>query len=147
NPALAEDVVSEAFLEVWRTAERFQGKSQVSTWLLAIARNKAFQSLRSRPMARLDEEDAAAELADSADDPETALDRQHRRALLRRCLAQLPPAHRELLDLVYYHGKGVAEVAQIVGLPPGTVKSRMHCARGRIAALLRASGVAGFAEC
>ena len=48
NAALSEDIVSEVFLEVWHRADRFQGKSQVSTWLLAIARNKALQALRSR---------------------------------------------------------------------------------------------------
>jgi RNA polymerase sigma-70 factor (ECF subfamily) len=146
NAALAEDVVSEAYLEVWRTAERFQGKSAVATWLFAIARNKALQALRSRPMSSLDGEEAAA-AADDADDPETVLNGQYRRAMIRRCLAQLPPAQRELLDLVYYHGKAIAEVAQIVGVPAGTVKSRMHDARGRIATLLRRSGIAAFAEC
>jgi RNA polymerase sigma-70 factor (ECF subfamily) len=147
NVTLAEDAVSETFLDVWRTADRFQGRSSVSTWLFAIARHKALQALRSRPLVCLEDEEAGAAAVDDADDPETALNGQYRRAMIRRCLAQLPPAQRELLDLVYYHGKGIAEVAQIVGIPAGTVKSRMHDARGRIAALLRRSGVAEFAEC
>jgi RNA polymerase sigma-70 factor, ECF subfamily len=61
-------------------------------------------------------------------------------AVLRQCLTQLSPAHREVIDLVYYHEKSIAEVAEIIGAPENTVKTRMFHARKRIAALLDARG-------
>ena len=124
NAALSEDIVSEVFLEIWRRPGRFEGKAQVSTWMFAIARNKALQALRSRWQKPSDEE-GAAEVVDSADDPETAVHEKSRSIVLRKCLSRLSPIQREIVDLVYYHEKSVAEVAQIVGIPTGTVKTRM----------------------
>jgi RNA polymerase sigma-70 factor (ECF subfamily) len=68
----AEDLISEVFLDVWRQADRFEGRSTVSTWLLAIARFKALSALRRKPDEELDDESAAA-IEDDADDPEMAL--------------------------------------------------------------------------
>ncbi len=62
-------------------------------------------------------------------------------ALLRQCLGQLSPAHREIVDLVYYHERSVDEVATILGVPAATVKTRMFHARKRLAELLRAAGI------
>jgi RNA polymerase sigma-70 factor (ECF subfamily) len=124
NAALSEDIVSEVFLEVWRRPGRFEGKAQVSTWMFAIARNKALQALRSR-WQKPSDEDRAAEVVDSADDPEAAVHEKRRSIVLRECLSRLSPIQREIVDLVYYHEKSVAEVAQIVGIPTGTVKTRM----------------------
>jgi RNA polymerase sigma-70 factor, ECF subfamily len=135
NETLAEDMVSEVFLDAWRYAGRFEQRSQVSTWLLAIARNKAISALRRRQDEALDE-DAIALVEDPSDDPEEALAKNDRAALLRRCLAQLSPAHREVIDLVYYHEKSVEEAAQITGIPPATVKTRMYYARQQLAALV-----------
>src|SRR5918994_6497721 len=73
--ATAEDLISEVFLDVWRQAGRFEGRSQVSTWLLAIARFKALSVLRRKPEQELDEETAEA-LEDNADDPEVTLDKK-----------------------------------------------------------------------
>jgi RNA polymerase sigma-70 factor, ECF subfamily len=146
NAPLSEDIVSEVFLEVWRRPERFEARSQVSTWLFAIARNKALQALRSRRQNWLDE-DGVADLVDSADDPEAALHEKSRSMVLRRCLSLLSPIQREIVDLVYYHEKSVAEVAQIVGIPTGTVKTRMFRARCRIAELLAEAGLDQFQDC
>jgi RNA polymerase sigma-70 factor (ECF subfamily) len=68
------------------------------------------------------------------------LQKESESAALRQCLTQLSPAQREIIDLVYYHEKSVAEVAEIIGAPQNTVKSRMFHARKRIAALLDARG-------
>jgi RNA polymerase sigma-70 factor (ECF subfamily) len=140
NPALAEEVVSEVFLNVWRRAATFDAKCQVSTWLLAIARHKAVSVLRRRLETDLDEE-VAATIADPCDDAETMLHRQDRSRIIRRCLAQLSPSHREIIDLVYYHEKSVDEVARIVDAPKSTVKTRMFYARNHMAKLLSAAGV------
>ena len=140
NVSLAEDTVSEVFLEVWRGAGAFKRKSHVSTWLLAIARNKAMTALRRQMDGHLCE-DAAAALVDGSDDPETTAHQISRGAVIRKCLMQLPPTLREVVDLVYYHEKSVAEVAQIVGVPEGTIKTRMFHARNRMSALLEGLGI------
>lgn len=140
NRATAEDLVSETFAEIWRQASRFEARSKASTWILGIARYKALSSLRQRHVDQLD--DGAFELvADPMDDPETNMHKNKRAALLRDCLAQLPPAQRELLDLIYYHEQSVADVARIVGVPENTVKTRAFHARKRVAALLAERGV------
>ena len=140
DSSLAEDVVSEVFIDVWRQADRFKGKSQVSTWMLAIARYKALSALRARSHEQLDD-DAAMAIADPADDAETTLDDQNRSAVVQKCLSQLSAIHREVLDLVYYHEKSVDEVAQIVGVPASTVKTRMFYARKGMERLLTAAGL------
>ena len=146
NAALSEDIVSEVFLEVWRRPDRFEGKAQVSTWMFAIARNKALQALRSR-WQKPSDEDGAAEVVESADDPDAAVHEKSRSIVLRKCLSRLSPIQREIVDLVYYHEKSVAEVAQIVGIPAGTVKTRMFRARSRIAELLAEAGLDEFQDC
>jgi RNA polymerase sigma-70 factor, ECF subfamily len=136
----AEDLISEVFLDVWRQAGKFEARSAVSTWLLAIARYKALSALRRRPDEVLDEE-AAAAIEDPADDPEVALEKKDKGEILRKCLTALSPEHREIIDLVYYHEKSVEEVAEIVGIPENTVKTRMFYARKRLSELLKAAGV------
>jgi RNA polymerase sigma-70 factor (ECF subfamily) len=140
NQTLAEDLISEVFLDVWRQAGRFEARSAVSTWLLAIARFKALSSLRKRSEEELDEE-AAAAVEDPGDDPEVAVQKKDKSEVLRKCIAQLSAEHREIVDLVYYHEKSVEEVAQIVGIPENTVKTRMFYARKRLSELLKAAGV------
>jgi RNA polymerase sigma-70 factor (ECF subfamily) len=140
DPSAAEDLISEVFLDVWRQASRFEGRSAVSTWLLAIARFKALSALRRRGDEELDEEKAAA-IPDTADDPEAAVTKKDTSAILRQCMTQLSQEHREVLDLVYYHEKSVEEVAEIVGIPENTVKTRMFYARKRLGEMLKAAGV------
>ena len=143
NQTLAEDLVSEVFFDVWRQAEGFESKSQVSTWLLAIARYKALSAMRRRTDEHLDDQ-MAATIEDTSDDPETVVNTKDRATIIQKCLTQLSPAHREVIDLVYYHEKSVDEVAQIVGVPPATVKTRMFYARSKMADLLKQSGVHAF---
>lgn len=140
DPGKAEDLISEVFLDVWRQAGRFEGRSQVSTWLLSIARFKALSALRKRPDAELDEETAGA-IEDTADTPEVAIQKKDKSQALRECLKSLSPEHREVIDLVYYHEKSIEEVAEIVGIPENTVKTRMFYARKRLSELLKAAGV------
>jgi RNA polymerase sigma-70 factor (ECF subfamily) len=140
DESVAEDLISEVFLDVWRQAGRFEGRSQVSTWLLAIARFKALSALRRRSDEELDDETAEA-IEDPTDDPEIALEKKDKSAAIRKCLERLSAEHREIIDLVYYHEKSVEEVAQIVGIPENTVKTRMFYARKRLAELLKATGI------
>ena len=141
NEATAEDLISEVFLDVWRQAGKFEGRSAVSTWLLSIARFKALSALRrKRPEEELDEETAEA-IEDQCDDPEVALEKKDKGAVMRQCLTGLSAEHREIIDLVYYHEKSVEEVAEIVGIPEATVKTRMFYARKKLAELLKAQGI------
>jgi RNA polymerase sigma-70 factor, ECF subfamily len=135
DAASAEDVVSEAFIEVWRQADRFEGRSSVSTWIMSIARFKALSVRRRRQETVLDEK-LAETVADQSSSPEQIVLEMDRSAQLRACLTQLSPDHREIIDLVYYHDKTIEEVAEIVGVPKNTVKTRMFYARRRLAELL-----------
>src|SRR5712691_3310128 len=90
NTSLAEDLVSEVFLDVWRQADGFEAKCQVSTWLLAIARYKALSALRRRSDQQLDDEMAAA-IADPSDDPETMAHTRNRNTIVQKCLTELSP--------------------------------------------------------
>jgi RNA polymerase sigma-70 factor, ECF subfamily len=136
SEALAEDLLSEVFLDVWRQADRFEGRSSVSTWLMSIARYKALSVRRARTEDELTEEIEAA-IVDTADDPEAALQEKDRGGLLRQALTHLSPDHREIIDLVYYHDKSIAECAEVIGIPVATVKTRMFYARRKLAELVK----------
>ena len=96
SEAAAEDLTSEVFLGVWRHAHRFEARSSVTTWLLAIARYKALAELRRRPELACDE--AAAQTSDPADDPEATFAIKHRGEIVRDCLGRLSRRHREVID-------------------------------------------------
>ena len=137
----AEDVVSEVFFVVWRQAGRFEYRSEVSTWVLAIARYKAISVMRQRQDEPL--EDAAAhEIVDEANDFQVALEKKDTAAVLRGCLTRLSAKHREVIDLVYYHEKSVNEVAEIIGVPTNTVKTRLFYARQQMRKLYEQTAMA-----
>ena len=138
NETLAEDLVSDVFLDVWRQASRFEGRSSVSTWLIAIARFKAISARRRRADAELDDV-VESTVADTADDPAVVLEKKNRDETLRAALTRLSAEHKEIIDLVYYHEKSVDECAQIIGVPAGTVKTRMFYARKKLAELVQAA--------
>ena len=139
---LAEDLTSEVFLSVWQQAHRFEARSAVTTWLLAIARYKALAELRRRPQAASSEREST-DISDPANTPDVAFEIKHRGEILRKCLARLSREHREVIDLVYYHEKSVQEVAEIIGIGGNTVKTRMFYARKQLSKLLAAEGVVG----
>jgi len=140
NAAAAEDLLNEVFLDVWRHAGRFEARSKVSTWILAIAHFKAAALRRRRGFNQLDDEVAEA-IEDPGENPETAALKQSSYAAIRECLTRLSPDHRKILDLIYYHEQSIAEVARIIGVPENTVKTRAYYARKRVAQLLAERGV------
>ena len=140
DEAAAEDVLADVFLDVWRQAGRFEGRSAVSTWLLSIARFKALSHVRQRTEAPLDEDYAAA-IIDEADDPEINIAKRDKGAVLRKCIEKLSSEHREMIELVYYHEKSVEDVAKIVGIPAATVKTRLFYARQKLSELCKRAGV------
>jgi len=135
DEALAEDLLSEVFLDVWRHAASFEARTSLSTWLLAIARYKALSARRRRTDAELDEATVST-VPDTADDPEVTLQKKNRAEALRQSLPRLSPEHREVIDLAYYHGKSVKEIAEIVSINEATVKTRMFYARRKLAELV-----------
>ncbi|RPI42992.1 MAG: sigma-70 family RNA polymerase sigma factor [Hyphomicrobiaceae bacterium] len=140
DEAVAEELTNEVFMEVSRSAVRFQGSSTPQTWVLSIAHHRAVSSLRKRREQPWDAE-RASEIADADDNPETVAQKRDKSALMRRCVEALSPQHREIIDLVYYHELSIAEAADVVGIPEGTVKTRMFYARRRLSELLKAAGV------
>ena len=140
DEAQAEELTNEVFMEVWRNAGRYEGRSQVTTWLLSIARNRAISRMRKRRELEWNE-DEAAEIVDEDDDPEVSLQKQDKALALRRCLDALSREHREIVDLVYYQERSVSEVAEIVGIPENTVKTRLFYARKKLSELMNAQGI------
>lgn len=136
DEGLAEDVTAETFCEVWRAAAAtFKGQARVSTWLLAIARNLAISTLRRKSEQALDES-AALNLEDGADNPEVAAAKKQRNAIVAHCLKSLSAPHRELIEFFYFQDKSIAEVAELMGIPVNTVKTRMFHVRRRLKMLL-----------
>jgi RNA polymerase sigma-70 factor, ECF subfamily len=141
NAAIADDLVSQVFLDVWRSANRFENRARVSTWLLSIARLKALSSLRKQAHESIDQDNVVG-IVDAADTPEAAFERKKTNAMLRACINKLSPAQREIIDLFYYREKSVAEASEIVGIPYATAKSRMFYARKQLAKMLVSAGFA-----
>jgi RNA polymerase sigma-70 factor, ECF subfamily len=137
---IAEDVTNEVFMEVWRNAATFEGRSSPATWLLSIAHNRAVSVLRKRRELSWDEE-KANEIADTDDNPEVVAQKSDKSAVMRRCLDGLSAEHRTIVDLVYYHEQSIAEVSAVLGIPEATVKTRMFYARKKLSELLKAAGV------
>ncbi|WP_298875114.1 sigma-70 family RNA polymerase sigma factor [uncultured Bradyrhizobium sp.] len=139
NPAVVDDLVNQVFLDVWRSASRFENRARVATWLLSIARFKAISTWRERTHEDIDQADALG-VVDTGDRPDMALDREETKGILRACIDRLSPAHREIIELLYYREKSVAEVSGMIGIPQATVKSRIFYARKHLARILMEAG-------
>jgi RNA polymerase sigma factor (sigma-70 family) len=126
---LAEDVVQDSFLGVWRNAARYaELKGSVRGWLLAIVRHRAIDALRRRKagVALGEESDAPLPAALTIPDPWPEVAGRLEAEQVRRALASLPPAQREVIELAYFDGLTQREVAARTRAPLGTVKSRMR---------------------
>jgi RNA polymerase sigma factor (sigma-70 family) len=129
RPQTVEEVLNDAMLVVWRKAGSFNGQSKVSTWIFAIAYHKALKAIK-----RFDEPVEAGEEAfdESESGPENQLMQRQRCALLLQQLGRMSADHRAVIELTYYHGYAYREIAQIMGCPVDTVKTRMFHARRRL---------------
>lgn len=144
DESAAEDLLQEVFLRLWTHAAQWSGEGSVAGWLLRIATNVALNHLRSArrrpvrplPAAELDNEDDPTSgcLADeSALDPAELLERAEALESLRRSVDALPEAKRAVMRMVHEEDMSIADVAERLGIPEGTVKSRLHYAIRRIA--------------
>ena len=148
----AEDLLQEVFLRVWMCAEQWDGRGAVKAWLFQIATNQALNHLRAvqrRRQCPLDEMavNAASDEADEEDDslmpawmidsaslgPEALLERAEQHELLWRLVDALPDEKRAVVHLVYESEMELRDVASTLGVPEGTVKSRLHYAMKRLA--------------
>jgi RNA polymerase sigma-70 factor (ECF subfamily) len=137
--ALAQDAVQDAFLAAWRTAASFDPKrGSASTWLLTLVHRRAVDLVRREERRGGDPLDDAPVASGEATD-ETAEIREQRRSV-QAALLQLPPDQREALELAYYGGLSQSELAEQLGVPLGTVKSRMFAGLGKLRELLDAEG-------
>jgi RNA polymerase sigma-70 factor, ECF subfamily len=138
--SLAEDAVQEAFLAVWRSADRFSPeRAKPSTWILTLVHRRAVDLVRKEERRRADPIDDLAHPAGEATDEEAAL-RSKRRAV-QEALRRLPDDQREALELAYYGGLSQSELAERLGQPLGTIKSRMFTGLARLRDLLAESGL------
>jgi RNA polymerase sigma-70 factor (ECF subfamily) len=135
---IAEDVVNDTLFAAWKQASRFESRSSVATWLMAIARYKALTA-RSRQRIPTEPLDDDPELyVDPADRPDELAVREDVSRDLRRCVKALPVEQGLLIDLVYYREKSVKEAAAIAGIPVNTAKTRLFLGRRKLAAMLAA---------
>lgn len=140
DPALAEDAVQEAFLAVWRSAGSFRADwAKPSTWILTLVHRKAVDLVRREQRRRSSPLEAAPQEAAGATDEEVAL--LARRRIVQDALRRLPDEQREALELAYYGGFTQSELAERLGQPLGTVKSRMFTGLRRLRDLLADAGV------
>ena len=134
RPQMTEEVLNDTLMVVWERADSFNGASKLSTWIFAIAYRKAMKALR-----RLDEpvEDSEAKQRLSPDaGPEERFGQRKTHVLLRKAMSELTPDHRAVVDLTYFHEMGYREIADILGCPVNTVKTRMFHARRHLRARL-----------
>jgi RNA polymerase sigma-70 factor (ECF subfamily) len=137
-----EDLTQEVLLEVWRNAGAYRGRSQVSTWILGIARFKALTARRHQAEVLLPEAEAIWTAGEeSREGPEEMILQQERARILRATLQELSPLQREVLQLAYGAGCSGEEIAGRVGCPASTVRTRMFNAKHRLKQLLLARGV------
>src|SRR3954447_15321325 len=136
DDALAEDAVQEAFLAAWRTASRFvPERGTARTWLLTLVHRRAVDLVRREERRRADPIETAGEPAGATGADDDALLRLERERV-QAALAQLPDREREAIELAYYGGFTQSELAERLGQPLGTIKSRMFTGLARLRELL-----------
>lgn len=135
---LAEDAVQEGFLAVWRTAASYSAeRAKASTWILTLVHRRAVDVVRREERRRAEPlEDSGGDAAGSTGSAEQAAWLRFERDRVQAALKRLPDAQREALELAYYGGYSQAELAERLGLPLGTIKSRMFAGLARLRELL-----------
>jgi len=134
DAAEAADVVQDAFLEVWRTAGRFEGRSSVKTWIFAIARFNLIDRLRKRGREKPLDEDFDA--PDASPQPQALLEAASDAQQVRICIDKLPRAQARAVRLAFYDELNYAQIAEIEDIPEGTVKTRIFHAKKILALCL-----------
>jgi RNA polymerase sigma-70 factor (ECF subfamily) len=134
---LAEEILQDTLVAVWKHAHRFEGRSSLQTWLIGIARRQAHNTLRQPKLPVVDETELEGLVA-TEPEPEAFTLAGMARDELAGAFRQLAPLHREALVLIFVHELSYQETATILEVPVGTVKSRICNARRALRALLDA---------
>lgn len=141
DPALAEEVVVDTMMAVWRGAGGFSRSSRVSTWIFGIARHKALDSLRRTGRHHNDVAlDEAIELPHAQESPAESVDRKQVTSLTQQALKTLSREHQEVLRLVFYEELPYEEIAVLLSIPTNTVKTRVYYAKQRLKHQLKQFG-------
>lgn len=134
---LADDILVQTYTVVWQAAGRFRGTSRLTTWIIGIARNTAFKEFRARRTEEpFDESYRGADNA-SQHHPE----QRDRNKTMKRALTTLSAKHREILELVFYQDLNYPEIAELLGIPVNTVKTRVFHAKKTFKNALLAEGI------
>ena len=137
DQSLAEDAVQEAFLDVWRAADTFLAeRARPSTWILTFVHRRAVDLVRREQRRRTAPSDNPSQQTEAAAGPDEEVVLRHRRKAVQEALRRLPSEQREALELAYYGGLTQSELAERLGVPLGTIKSRMFAGLRRLADLL-----------
>lgn len=133
---LAEEVINDTMYVVWTRADTFAGRSRVSTWIFGIAYKQAMKRLEREGRARLDKLPDDWESDSRHLSVDSAIPTLQLQEMLDKAMQRLSPAHRSVVELTYQFGYSYAEIADIVGCPENTVKTRMHHARMHLRKIL-----------
>ncbi|GAB5493767.1 MAG: sigma-70 family RNA polymerase sigma factor [Phototrophicaceae bacterium] len=136
---LAEEVLQDVMLAVWDNAKNFEARSKVKTWLLVIARNRAINATRRKKLPLIDISQVF-DLKSDDTSPMEAVVRHETQDKVRTAIHKLPEGQREVLVLVFYHQLTGPEVAEVLDISEGTVKSRLHRAKENLKGLLAQDG-------
>ncbi len=142
NEALVEEALHDAFLAIWQTAGRFEGRSSVTSWMFSIAHNKAVSALRKRREVVVDDA-TMTEIEDPGDSPADVAEQSSTSRAIRTCMDTISEAHRAVVELTYFQDLPIREIAVIVDCPENTVKTRMFHARRALAECLEGLGIKG----
>jgi RNA polymerase sigma-70 factor (ECF subfamily) len=137
---VAEEVLQDSLLAAWRGARGFRGQGRVIAWLLGIVHRQGLNATRRKQLPT-DPLDEAVDTPDRERDPAEQAERSDRRRVLARALDELSVDHRTALELVFYQGLSLAEVARVCDCPVGTVKSRLSYARASLRGALARAGL------
>lgn len=141
GPDMAEDMLVETFLQVWKSSSSFQGKSKASTWIISIARNLALKNIsknnRYQPYENLDHLVEVESNSVTSNDIES----KDRKKVLNEAISQLGKKHQEVLDLFFYHQLSYSEIAEIIDISINTVKTRIFYAKDQLGEILQSMGI------
>jgi RNA polymerase sigma-70 factor (ECF subfamily) len=141
DPTAAEDAAQESLVRIWKALASYDGRASLSTWIYTITRNRCLTALeRRRELSSLSDAATEAEveaLSHGSDEPQATDDY----ALLRELIELLPERYRRTLTLFYYEDRSIDEVANMLGMPEGTVKTNLHRARAALTEQLRRRGL------
>ena len=141
DPAESADILHDVFLEVWRSAGRFEGRSKVQTWIMGIAYRKVID--RHRRAGRMEVTDAPPEQVDEAASAESCLVAGQDAVQVARCMDDLSEDHRGAITLAFWHDLTYREIAEVLGAAEGTIKTRVFHAKKLLMRCLSAAGLGG----